>query len=503
MALTEQQIQHFKARFAPTSDEPQDIDTKIKNIVSGVSNEIESGGFMTDIKGIGSDIAESYSKTSGKVGEIAQSDVGLGRKLFQGLGQAAGFVSSGIGSIFTGGVKALTPEAIQKPAGEAITSVAQKVVEAEPVKNMLNWYSNLPPEQQRDVDSVLGISSLALDVAGVGLGAKGVKAGAKVGMEAVETGAKAVAKTYEPVISKGMQVAKESISPTVSPEKALGEVLQGAEKTVSKETLEAVATLPTEKVKTFKDLDKVITKKVDELAKKVDTDLDADPTPIKLKDLTTTKTTSGGQAVKANYVEQAINHLEEAYGASGDLVGAKEMKELLQRAKKTGLSRKEVNNLARKYGSEFKSKAFGKTGEPLTSVNAKLYETVRTELKGVARAGIKGGEAQLADKTMGRLLNTQTLIKKNIEAVNKLTQKIKERGLFEKIGHAVGKYGDILSGGSIRGIVGGILPRGAGYKTMNALDLEEVLAKNLKIIRDAGKAKTTKQFESIINGLGQ
>jgi len=95
---------------------------------------------------------------------------------------------------------------------------------------------------------------------------------------------------------------------------------------------------------------------------------------------------------------------------------------------------------------------------------------------------------------------TQELIEKNVEAVNKLQQKINERGLVEKLGYNFAKYADILTGGTVRGFIGGILPRGAGYKTMNALDLEDALRGNLDIVEKALKSKTDKE---LINNLNQ
>jgi len=44
----------------------------------------------------------------------------------------------------------------------------------------------------------------------------------------------------------------------------------------------------------------------------------------------------------------------------------------------------------------------------------------------------------------------------------------------------------------------GILPRGAGYKTMNALDLEQRLSSNLEIIKRAQGAKTPAEMEKIL-----
>jgi hypothetical protein len=92
-------------------------------------------------------------------------------------------------------------------------------------------------------------------------------------------------------------------------------------------------------------------------------------------------------------------------------------------------------------------------------------------------------------------------VQKNIEAVAKLEQKIAGMGILEKGAHAFTKYADMLSGGSIRGFVGGLLPRGAGYKVMNALDLEERLRKNLDIINAAINAPTSGGTVSALSSL--
>ena len=119
-------------------------------------------------------------------------------------------------------------------------------------------------------------------------------------------------------------------------------------------------------------------------------------------------------------------------------------------------------------------------------------------MKDVARQGLGGEEAKALDATLSAMYDTQLLVQKNVEAVTKLEQRIQERGLVEKAGYYVSKYADILTGGSLRGFVGGILPRGAGYKTMNALDIEQSLRKNLDIVEEALKAQTDEQFLAIL-----
>lgn len=157
-----------------------------------------------------------------------------------------------------------------------------------------------------------------------------------------------------------------------------------------------------------------------------------------------------------------------------------------------------MNDISRVYGQEFGSKAFGKTGEPLTSTNAQAFETTRSGLKGVARQGLGGPEAQAIDGKLSALYDTRKLVDRNAEAVTKLQRRIQERGLVEKAGYYVAKYADVLTGGTIRGFVGGVLPRGAGYKTMNALDIEAALRDNLDVIEKALAEKTDEGFLAIL-----
>ena len=102
---------------------------------------------------------------------------------------------------------------------------------------------------------------------------------------------------------------------------------------------------------------------------------------------------------------------------------------------------------------------------------------------------------------MSSLYNTQRLIDKNIEAVNKLQQKIRQRGLLEEVGYNLSKYSDVLSGGTLRGIVGGLLPRGVGYKVLNAIDIEKSLQKNLEIIQKAIKSKSDDELNRLLKSL--
>lgn len=308
------------------------------------------------------------------------------------------------------------------------------------------------------------------------------------------------------VIEKGKQLVdtvvekgKQLITPPKTKEQALGQIAQGKAEDV-KPLEVALRTMDTTGVQTFQELQGKISETIPTIAKQVDNELAKDIGIYKPKDLTIKGKTQGGKEVSTDYLSRALGNLSELYRKTGDNVALGNVNELIAKTNKTGLTRKEVNDISRTYGIEFGSKAFNKLGDPLTSVNAQAFENTRKGLKQVARQGLGGKEAQALDAKLSALYDTKKLIDKNVEAVNKLQQRINERGLVEKVGHFVAKYLDLVTGGSIRGFVGGLLPRGAGYKVMNALDIETALRKNLDIVEEALKKKTDEELIKFLEG---
>jgi len=472
------------------------------------------GNLFSDI---GQDIGQTFGNIAGRAKDVfsGQKDIqqrqqtgetNIASGFLQSMGNVAGGASGAFGDVISGIVKAgLSPDQEQKVKG-FVENVGTKVVELPPVQSGVEAYQRLQqenPELARNLESVFNIGMLAADV----FGSKTAMKGLQMGTKGLTTGAKQVGTTAGKVAGQATDLTQKAtinimkqVKPMPTPIKAVGEVLQGGVKDI-KQGVKGLAQLDTAGVKTFKDLGTKITGRIGELAQQVDADLALDTVKTKLKDLAISAKTTGGKIVKSNPVETALNQLDELYTKIGDVVGSANIKELIDVAKKQGLTKLEINDIARTYGQEFGEKAFNKMGDALTSVNAQMYENTRKALKTLARSGISGDTAKLADEAMSSLYNTQRLVKKNIEAVNKIQQKIAERGLLEKIGNTVSKYGDILTGGTIRGLVGGLLPRGAGYKVMNALDIEQVLERNLKIIQDAIKGGSDADIIKILNKL--
>lgn len=407
--------------------------------------------------------------------------------------RVVGDVAGGITDVGMAALSPMVEKLAQTETGKEIFGVLAKGMES-----YETWKNSSESNRKAGevIEGVLNIADLAGSAELVGIGGKvAFKAGKetlKQGLDIAEEGVEMAGKATRKVI-------KAVEPPPLKPIEAVKQVLQGKTPDL-KPGIKALSEVSLEGVKTFDDLFGKMKKRTKELIKEVDADLALDTTKRKLDELRVFVSGKVGTAIK-NPVETALNHLDELYDKIGDTVESLRIKDLIKTAKEEGLDNAQINNIAREYGSKFGSKAFGKTGEALTSVNAQLYENIRTAVKDFARQGIKGQSAKLADEAMSSIIKTEKLIKNNIEAVNKLRQKIQQRGLLEKVGHIVSKYGNILTGGTLRGFIGGLLPRGAGYKVMNALDIEEALSKNLKIIQDAIKSGSDEEIVKILKSL--
>lgn len=400
------------------------------------------------------------------------------------MGHIAGTIARGVGDMFG----AILSPFIPKPAKEALGKVADTINKG------VDAIPGMTPEIKKGLEDVFDTTAL--------LG--GQKAGPVI-KEGTEQGIKKMINEGENITNKTIEGAgnvvkkvKEGINPTISTEKALGQVAQGTTESIAplKETLKVIDTTG---VKTYSEFYNKIQDAIPELSRRVDTELAKDTGKYTLDNLETTLKSASGAPVKVNYVKNALDNLQEFYQKTGDVVKAKNMEELLTKAQTEGLTLKEINDLSREYGIDFGNKGFSKvTGEPLTSVNAQAFENTRSGLKGVARNGIGGAEAKVLDKQLSSLYDTKMLVERNVEAVNKLKQKIEERGWISKTTYNIVKALDTISGGGLRGITDALLNRGTGLKTLNALDIEKNLSRNLEVINKALKAETEEGLQNIL-----
>lgn len=323
-----------------------------------------------------------------------------------------------------------------------------------------------------------------------------VLGGEIVGAAAKPVG-KLIGKTAQEVFGAGkgaVSSISSAIKPLPSVERAIGQVSQG--KIGDMKSFEkALSTIDLKGIKSYDQLNAKFDEVIPALSERVDSELLKDTVIKPLSAFKTTLKTTSGKPIEVNYVQNAIKDLAELYDKTGDVVKKAELDDLLAQGDNLELTNKTVNDISRQYGQEFGDKAFSKvTGEPLTSVNSQKFETTRKGLKDVARSGLGGKEAKSLDDLLSSVYDAKKLTAKTSEAVNKLKQRIDERGWVSKAAYNVVKGVDTLSGGVVRGVTDAVLNRGTGLKTLNALDLEKNLERNLSIIEKALQAKTEKEF---------
>lgn len=301
-----------------------------------------------------------------------------------------------------------------------------------------------------------------------------------------------------PAGGKFVSKAFKSARGTNNATEALGEILQGKTKDL-KAGERVFKVLDTKGVQTYEDLGARVDDLISASSKKVDELLSSEGKVFSPQELITKGKTEGGKVVETNYVTQAIEHLRDFAKNSGDSVSAGNFEELLGKANSQGLSTLELNQLARKYGMEFGDKAFNKLGDAKTSVSAQLYENVRSGLKKLARNGVNGDVAKNLDGLISDAYTVRDLVRKNIEKVNSLEQRVIKRGWGEKLGRALGVAVDTATGGVVSSMFKKLsVPSNMGNKSLNALGIEERLSSNLKILDEALNSKTYGAFESAI-----
>lgn len=326
----------------------------------------------------------------------------------------------------------------------------------------------------------------------------------KEGADIFKPGAATVIGGAIPVIGAGIGAATRAGRKVVDTEKTLGQILQSksGQKRNAQLAQQAFSQIDTTGVKTFKELSDKLDEAMTIQMQKVDEALSKDSNIYTLDDFALRTKDTAGNEVRTDVVGEALKNLDELYTTTADNTAAQNVRLLAQKAVEEGLTRQEVNNIARLYSSEFGSKGFSKLGDPLTSVNAQKFQNIQKGLKTVARGGLGfGEEAKLADELYSAMRNTKTLIDKNADAVDALRQRVQDSGLLEKLTRGAVRTLDTLSGGTLRGTVGALFPSNVGLKTLNYLDIENNLAKNLQLLQKAQKAKTDSQIIKLLNGI--
>lgn len=238
MAITLTQEQ-FKQRYGQTGLDAFKSITPINQTQTASIAERRMSGLREmgqDIKQTFGALKSTFSKTMDKIRGITDAELegeqGKARSFGQAFGAVAGGISSGIGDVITGGIKVvLSPEkeqALKGKVGQITSDIISAAIAkhekmkienpeaAEQIESYIRVYKNLDDKTKRDLESILGVSELAFDLATFGTTKKISEIGVKTGVKAVE---KAGVKVAEKATKTGEQVgtvAKRTFDTTKS-----------------------------------------------------------------------------------------------------------------------------------------------------------------------------------------------------------------------------------------------------------------------------------------------
>lgn len=269
---------------------------------------------------------------------------------------------------------------------------------------------------------------------------------------------------------------------------AAGKVVQGTAEEAA-HAAQVLRNVDTTGVKTYAQLSDRLQKEIDQRVSTVDTQLGSNPTAYKIKDLAQ-KVDSGiaGSKLtrKVNYVEDALGQLKKYYTATRDIKSGLKIQQLINKSKTTGLTAKEVNEIARIHGRDLSG--FNVNGELASGLGKQAAENTRTGLKETARSLITGDAARIADKEASGLIKVKGLVDDMQTKVQKLGQRVESRNIVQRLARGLGKVVDLATFGGPKEFVSKVFfPSGVGQKTLDSIGIQEQLERNLKIIERLNK----------------
>jgi len=445
--------------------------------------------------------SQQIKEGAGKSGALAEGIAVTGRTAVDTTAK----IAEGVGGVINAFVPDWLNQLVQK-GSSAFEEIGTKIGEQNPelatkVKAIATEIDNSPlmttlVQKTKENPDLLPVLSDAINTVLLGVGfEKGapkarsavttVKETIPVAKDTIVQGAKeAFGKVKETVVDTTGKI-KEKISTTKTPEEIAGEIAQGT-KREAQQLLQAVPDIDVSKVKTAGDLKNQAKESIKKLVNEQDVEFNTNPNKYKLNQLVLEETV-GNTKVVHNYVKDALEQLSELYTKINDPVSKAKVEQLQAKVdtiKGEGLTAKEVNDIARMHSSEFGSKAFGKTGEPLTSVNAQAFENTRKGIKETARDKMPNEKTKALDDRISNLYKVESLSTKLEKSVNKLAQKMTKPNMLQKISLLLGKAMDITG---VKSFLKKSFDIGAQETTLSPIELEARLSDNLKKIEDALK----------------
>ena len=339
---------------------------------------------------------------------------------------------------------------------------------------------------------------------GINLAKGAISKAGDIASNVVDTAKTPISDAIGTVANKASDVAsniKEKIAPSATLDQTVGQVAQGSADEIPKFT-KGLSNLDTSGVKTYEDLSKTAGDTIKTEAKAQDTALASNDTPLKVQQMAIKV---GTQEAAHNYVLDAVKQLKDYFTKTNDIGNLAKVNEYITKLdplKGEGLTVKEINDIARMHSTNLN--AYNANGELASGLAKQAAENTRQGLKQTVVQNIKDPAMQAAfkasDAKMSSLYTVRDLSGKMAQKVNTLTQRLQKPNILQKIGSIIGQVGRISGVGDLAQKLIGI-EKVPGASTLNAVELEARLAKNLAKINEAlGKddAGFTKDIEKLI-----
>jgi hypothetical protein len=284
--------------------------------------------------------------------------------------------------------------------------------------------------------------------------------------------AKGVGQTIAGAAGKVADLAK---GPAETAPELVGKITQGTGEDIDTAS-RALKNVDTSKVETFNDLHQVLDKKVRENTAQINNILSQNPKLFKVGDLEKTTPVQGGTPIVTNPVQDGLDQLHDYFTKTNDVQGEAEVKALQTKLETTGLTAKEINDLARMHGNELN--AYNASGELASGLSKQAAENTRQGIKEQVRR--IEPKIQDIDSKTSDMITTRGLAEDMIEKVQKLQNKIQKAGLLERAGSALGTAIDVGTGGALKTLLKHFIANGQEAEGAGTpIDIENSLRKNL------------------------
>jgi len=298
--------------------------------------------------------------------------------------------------------------------------------------------------------------------------------------------------------ANAIKILKTGMTDAQKIDRLASTITQGKVEDIQK-AKKALTSIDTKGIKTYKDLTSTLDKKIESLSRGLEDILDKNKTVKKLPELKL-GIKVGSSKVSHNYVDDALNQMEDYYTKTGNVKMQSMVSQVKQKASTQGLTVSDINNIAKQHGLDLNG--FNANGELASGLKKQFAENTRVGLKETAKDIFKNPVYDATDKEISNLIHIRDLASDMVEKVNTLKQKVNDRKLVEGGARSLWNAIDSILGGGPGGFLrAALVPRGGGLKTMNALDLENALQKNLKEIQGLLKPNELKTFREIFKDI--